>query len=133
MYPLPKAGFTILPSSDQCLYSNKICINNNSTKSSSNIDFSKFVVIWGDGGGDIDSIPLSNNPYCHSYKTTGNFDITIEITDLKGCKSKASKQTNILPDIKADFEVTDSSICEEVQVCLKNKTTGDTNNISAYN
>lgn len=133
VFPLPKAQFDYLPlQSDTCLFSNRICIENKSQKSSSGIAFSKVITLWDDGAGTIDSIPISTNKYCHSYLSPNSYIITLEVTDLKGCKSKQSKTINVHQDVKADFEIEDTSNCTQSKLCLKNISTGDTGNISSF-
>jgi gliding motility-associated-like protein len=131
VYPLPKAKFEYLPlQSDSCLFTNNICIENNSDKSSAGIGFSKIIALWGDGAGTIDSIPITSNKYCHKYNSPNSYTITMEVTDLKGCKSKASRVVKVLPDISAEFELEDTGDCTQVKLCLKNRSTGDTLNIT---
>ncbi|MGZ5282119.1 MAG: PKD domain-containing protein, partial [Bacteroidia bacterium] len=77
----------------------------------------------GDGETSTDENP------CHSYDSSGQYNITLEVTDANGCTDRQEMKASIivLPDIKTNFTMNGSAGCVKTTYTFVNKT--DTNGI----
>ncbi|RYD83268.1 MAG: PKD domain-containing protein [Sphingobacteriales bacterium] len=129
IYGKPKADM-ILPGgglSTQCYQRNgtinKFCFKDNSLRSSDNNKIVRYS--WNFGDGDTSS---EQNP-CHSYDSSGQYSISLEVFDEKGCSDRQVLKASIivLPDIKTTFTLGGNPGCEKTTYTFNNKT--DTNGI----
>lgn len=128
VYKNPEARFEILSDSTQCFENNKICILDNSTADSIK---SIYVDI---GDGNLYKMS-ANDTICHSYRQSGEFDITYTVTDYKGCQSSLikSKLVKVKPEISADFRIKFSGLdCSKRQIIVENKTPIDTSKVKSW-
>ncbi|MFT5723363.1 MAG: parallel beta-helix repeat protein [Bacteroidia bacterium] len=102
---LPTADFSL---ANACAGSAVSFTNNSSTGS--------YIWSFGDGGASSTKSPT------HTYKTAGNYTVSIEVTNANGCESTVSKQITIYDLPKADFAAT--SGCEKAGIQFTNMTTG---------
>lgn len=74
--------------------------------------------VWNFGDGDTSS---KNNPD-HTYSTTGNYNITLKVLSINGCKDSSSKTISIYPNPKTSF--TTSNVCKGFVTKFTNTSTG---------
>lgn len=121
---LPSGGLTV-----QCYQSpsglNKFCFSHTSTRSADGKAITR--VIWNFGDGDTSSSPT----VCHTYDSSGQYNITLEVFDEEGCSDRQEMKASIivLPDIKANFTMNGKPGCEKSLYTFVNKT--DTNGFRA--
>ncbi|MGZ5282226.1 MAG: PKD domain-containing protein, partial [Bacteroidia bacterium] len=92
----PKADM-ILPSgglSVQCYQKNgtinKFCFTHKSTRSADGAAITGFRWNFGDGETSTDENP------CHSYDSSGQYNITLEVTDANGCTDRQEMKASII-------------------------------------
>ena len=88
--PLPTVAFTT--SSPLC-ETKTVTFNNTSVANAGNL------TVWNWDLGDGTILNLSNgNPFTHTYSSTGNYTVTLNVQSDKGCKSSvSSKQITVFP------------------------------------
>ncbi len=129
VYGKPKADM-VLPTgglSVQCYQKNgtlnKFCFGNKSQVSADGIPLKRYLWNFGDGQTDSSATP------CHTYDSSGQYNITLEVWDEKGCHDRQEMKASIivLPDIKTNFTLGGSPGCVATTYTFTNKT--DTNGI----
>lgn len=87
----------------------------------------KFLWQFGDGGTSTDENPQ------HTYNNSGSYDVTLNVTDAKGCIRKIAKASLIqIKPPTADFDADKRSICPGQTVHFQNKSTPLTGTGTSY-
>ena len=123
---LPKADFTF-SKFNPCLPKNETCLTDISKPAGTPQPIITRLVIWDDGTFEkIDSIG------CHNYRQEGNFKITLEVTDVMGCKNIKSNEITIIPGPIANYSVNTSSYCGGKKVCIMNSSDTLVNSVNIF-
>jgi gliding motility-associated-like protein len=107
--------------------SQKICIDNTATfRDLSATDGThpivKWVWVYGDGKEETVTAP----PFIHKYENGGTYNVSLQITDSKGCTDSYSGNRAIsISNPKASFTTADTSSCPGKPVNFKNTSTGE--------
>ena len=102
IYPLPLALFYIKDTA-QCISNAFVFLDSSAIVSGSIKKWN-----WSFGDGTASSL---QNPTKHNYKTTGVFDIKLNLTSNYGCTSATDRSVLIFPQPKASFTLKDTTQC----------------------
>lgn len=122
-YDPPTAKFLVDSVQDFCNNPLKTCIIDISTPGPAGNPIVKRAFLWGDGLAD-NATPTIPANICHNYIAEGQYLLAIEVTDNKGCVSKAIKDIEVEDTIAPNFSVTVKKVPFQCQVitCFKNET-----------
>lgn len=70
-------------------------------------------------------ITTTSPSYPIDFPTSGNFDVTLIVTDINGCTDTARSDVGVY-SIDADFVLSDNHICSPMEVDFTDQTTSDT-------
>ncbi len=119
---LPKADF-VPDEKNKC----KAPLTVNFTSTTSGKAPLKFAWQFGDGGTATDENPT------HNYNANGNYNVTLLVSDAKGCKRSVVKNNLItIQPPKADFSADKRSICPGQKVHFQNLSTPMTGTGTSY-
>jgi len=105
VYATPTVGFS---QSDVCVGTG-MTFSNSSSSGTSTWDF-------GDGYTSTSTIPT------HTYKKSGKFNVTLEVTNAFGCSAQLTKAVTVYAEPSAGF--TASDVCQGSSVAFNNTSTG---------
>ncbi|MBI1222113.1 MAG: hypothetical protein GC180_05870 [Bacteroidetes bacterium] len=128
----PVAGLKVMGSSNYCFSQNEVCIEDTSTPGQTGSGLASRNILWGDGFAQTTYNPSVNNKSCYSYPGSGKFALVMEVTDTKGCYSRAYDTVEIYHDGAPKFSYEFKEQCDSVVLCLKNHSTYDTSQKSAW-
>ncbi|MDX5320928.1 MAG: PKD domain-containing protein, partial [Bacteroidota bacterium] len=131
-HPLPNAAMSINASSNYCLSKNMVCVDDLSTPGTTGSAIVKRVVLFGDGFADISFNPGANKQICHSYNRDGNYTITLEVTDSKGCIKHVQTTVTVVRDVKALYGYNLYGNCDTASLCMFNLTQADSSVMSKW-
>lgn len=97
VFPLPEPAVTLMPGANYCLSQNKVCFEDK-TKPGGSLSLTKRYIVWGDGGFDSITNPVSGNIICRKYASVNNFQTVFEWKNSKGCIKKLIVPVTILQD-----------------------------------
>ncbi|MCU0421687.1 MAG: PKD domain-containing protein [Bacteroidia bacterium] len=122
VYRLPIAAATVSGSPIQCFRGNLVTVVNQSQKTDN--DIVDFLGLWGDGRIATATNPTPGLTFSHSYNTNGTYNITIKVTDNKGCFNETtySGLITIKSNITPSFDVFGTRNCDTSQYMFKNRT-----------
>ncbi len=103
VYNAPDANVSIKSSNKYCLTENIVCIIDSPTSGNSTTNISDRSVLWGDGGKTDTKWPVIGSEVCYKYKREGNYTLTVELTNDKGCKTKQEVKLEVLKDFIPKF------------------------------
>ncbi|MCB9262882.1 MAG: PKD domain-containing protein [Flavobacteriales bacterium] len=103
IYNNPQMNVVLDASTQYCLLSNKICLQDNSTSGNAGIGLSKRIVLWGDGGKTETNSPTVGEKHCYTYIKEGKYSLTIEDINAKGCSNKQTINIEILDEFNPSF------------------------------
>ncbi len=103
VYPLPTADFDVA-TTNACSQPLVATFTNQSTGA---INYE-----WNFGDGQISSL---TNPV-HSYNATGNYNVSLIVSTIYGCKDTATAIVNSYPQAVANFTLPNDSICQNEAV-----------------
>lgn len=129
VYEIPQFKNRLKPDNIYCLSQNKVCIIDSSYGGDPGITVKKRIVLWDDGDQTTTPNPDIGNVVCHSYLNTGNFKITIELTNDKDCKAKKEFDIKILPDVVPVFTIAGGHGCDSAKLVMEDITTKDTGEV----
>lgn len=119
VFGLPIAGLRTV-SIDSCLNGNRLCLEDLSKPASAAQSIAYRIILWDDGASSSSSNPASNKTECHTFNRKGSFNVLMEVTDNKGCKSKATRPVVIVEDIRAAIGSSVSDRCDSATLCAGN-------------
>ena len=107
---VPIADFNYLTNAQHSSADSIGCVPHEVFLSNNSQDFDYFKVVWSDGY-------IAHGRVDHILNTTGNFDVTMIVTDMHGCKDTA-KFNNMyhVNDVVADFEIANVLGCDSMLV-----------------
>lgn len=129
--PLPKAMFH-LGGSNLCFNSNRICVNDVSQPGLPGNPIVQRVILWGDGAASAHNTPNLPAQVCYSYRQTGTFKITMEVTDIKGCKNIYQQDVTVSQNFNVSFTHNLRTTCDSVEVCLTNTSSIDSSQVASF-
>ena len=115
----PVARMVYSSQSAFCFAANYVCLKDSSGPGKTGSAIAKRSILFGDGFADF-SDPTTQNIVCYSYTTPGKYPIVMEITDTKGCYSRAYDSVEIYHKASANFSSTLNDKCDAITLCLKN-------------
>lgn len=123
IFALPNADFRITSASTQCFANNLFCFEDRSTPGSSQAPIQSRVMLFGNGGSNIQ--PAGNKNICYSYPDTpgGIFSVVMEVMDTNGCIARFEKKDSIrvYPKMKnVEFTIQTEVLCGKTRVRLTN-------------
>lgn len=114
VYNPPDVSISMESSSIYCLTQNNVCITDNSTSGNTSTTNTKRIVLWGDGGKTDSNNPKKGDKICYTYQQAGKYEITVELTNDKGCESIGKVNTEVLHDFYGVFRTgRDKRDCEK--------------------
>ena len=121
VHDLPKADFE-LENPNFCFNQKNICLKDKSNTGSTTQGYENRIILWGDGASNNSNNPKNGDVICYSqYPRIGDYKITIEVRNDKGCTDKWERNITILEDYVASFEAyIDSVFCDSVRVEFEN-------------
>lgn len=123
VFATPQASF-ITDSSAYCLNNNAIKVSSSSASANGAILNSVF---------SSAGTTVSGNQATFTFPETGNFPITLEIEDMKGCKASSTQFIQIYPNPEVDFSIANDGNCiGKDQIELKNKSSLSEGTIAGY-
>jgi gliding motility-associated-like protein len=115
VWDLPKAKINFPVDAVQCFKSNKYCFTQ-SSKIAKNTQSKIEFYSWDLGDGTLDSGASDGSPRagCHHYQSSGTYQISLTVTDGKGCHNTdviPSAKIIVLPDLVPVISVTQKQKC----------------------
>ncbi|MFN7312482.1 MAG: PKD domain-containing protein [Bacteroidota bacterium] len=134
VYNLPIAAATVNGSPIQCFRGNLVTLVDNSQKTDNNI--AQLQLLWGDGFLTVQPTPANGQQYAHTYSASNQYNITVKVTDDKGCFKEVTYNglITIKNNITPSFQVFGSRNCDTSQYMFKNTTISQVpfNQVSRY-
>ncbi|MFT4521496.1 MAG: gliding motility-associated-like protein [Bacteroidia bacterium] len=119
VYKPPSMDLSKSASNKYCLTENDVCIVDNSTSGNSGVNNTKRTILWGDGNKTDANNPQTGSKECYKYGKEGNYTLTIEIVNDKGCKAKQELKLNVLFDFYPSFKhYKQSVVCDSQIQCF---------------
>ena len=105
----------------------KVCIDNTATfLDKSTTDGTHPIVKWTWTYGDGKEETLTAAPFVHKYDNGGTYDLSLRVTDSKGCSDIVFNNGAIsISNPKASFNTADTSSCPGKPINFSNSSTGD--------
>lgn len=122
--PNPLAKIGIAQKSLFCFRENNICINDSTLLGARGIKNISF--LWGDGALLQMSQPIPKS-WCHTFSDTGEFPMSMEVSDSAGCKSKLNYTIRILPSVKVNYKEVVTYFCDSGKICINATVDGGSN------
>lgn len=119
----PDVSVSISSVSNFCLKDNNVCLTDASKPGSTGLAITNRVILWGDGS-KTETINPSNGTICHTYTVPGNYTITVDATNSKGCSEFKEIDVEVYPNYTPSFFLDDTRrACDGVTYCFESDST----------
>jgi len=132
IYENPKA-VSSLSAVSFCFPNTRLCLTDSSKPSDLSRPITKRLILWGDGAGDSTTNAANIKTHCYNYLTPGVYNVLMEVTDNKGCRSQNVKVVTVHDaTVNLGFGQKVLYLCDTNQYCVKNASFYDSSQKIAF-